>query len=64
MDLALSSAEFFAISLAEAKAISKEVGDVVSTWRDVAAAAGATQAEIRRMASAFEHNDLARALAL
>ena len=64
LDLALSSAEFFAISLTEAKAIAKEVGSVVSAWRDVAAAAGATQAEIRRMASAFEHNDLARALAL
>ena len=64
LDLALSSAEFFAISLTEAKAIAKEVGSVVSAWRDVAAAAGATQAEIRRMASAFEHDDLARALAL
>ncbi|MGH8277904.1 MAG: hypothetical protein ACRETH_14540 [Steroidobacteraceae bacterium] len=35
-----------------------------SAWREVAAAAGASQGEIRRMASAFEHSDLSRALAL
>jgi serine/threonine-protein kinase HipA len=64
LDLALGSAEFFGISLKEAKAISTRVAGVVSTWRDIAAAAGAPQAEIRRMASAFEHNDLARALVL
>jgi serine/threonine-protein kinase HipA len=64
LNLALASAEFFGINLPEAKVMSKEVGGVVSTWRDVATAAGATQAELRRMTSAFEHNDLARALAL
>jgi serine/threonine-protein kinase HipA len=64
LDLVLESAEFFGISPTEAKAISKEVGGVVSTWRDVATSAGAPLAEIRRMASAFEHNDLDRALAL
>jgi serine/threonine-protein kinase HipA len=64
LELALASAEYFGISLAEAKAISKEVGSVVSTWRDVAKTVGASQAEIRRMTSAFEHNDLARAMKL
>jgi len=54
----------FGMSLTEAKAISKEVAGVVSTWRDVASAAGASQGEIRRMASAFEHQDLERALVL
>jgi serine/threonine-protein kinase HipA len=33
----------------------------VATWREVALASGAHPAEIKRMASAFEHNDLARA---
>jgi serine/threonine-protein kinase HipA len=37
---------------------------VTSTWRDIAKAAGARSAEINRMASAFEHGDLKRALAL
>jgi serine/threonine-protein kinase HipA len=64
LDLALASAEFFGISLKEAQAIAKDVGTVVSRWRDVATAAGAQQAEIRRMTSAFDHNDLARAVAL
>jgi serine/threonine-protein kinase HipA len=64
LDLVLSSAEFFGLGLKEAKAIVREVADVTSKWRDVASAAGAPQAEIRRMASAFEHKDLTRALAL
>jgi len=64
LDLALTSAELFGISLEEAKGISRQVGAVVSTWRAVAATAGARPSEMRRMASAFEHNDLTRARAL
>jgi len=62
IDLALSSAEYFSLSPKDAKAIVKEVAVVTSVWRKVAAASGATQSEINRLASAFEHNDLARAL--
>ena len=40
------------------------LGEVTRVWRDVAAAAGARPAEIRRMESAFEHDDLVKALAL
>jgi serine/threonine-protein kinase HipA len=37
---------------------------VTATWRETAKAVGARSAEITRMASAFEHDDLTRALAL
>jgi serine/threonine-protein kinase HipA len=37
---------------------------VTATWRDIAKTVGARSAEITRMASAFEHEDLKRALAL
>jgi len=64
LDLVLSTGEFFGLGLKEAKAIAKDVSTVTSTWRQVAATAGAPQNEIRRLSSAFEHNDLTRALAL
>ncbi len=64
LDLVFSSAEYFGLGLKEAKVITKEVAEVTSTWRDVATVAGAPASEIRRMASAFEHADLPRALAL
>jgi serine/threonine-protein kinase HipA len=63
MDLVLSTAEFFGLGLQEAKSIAKEVATVTSTWRKAAAGAGASQSEIRRMSSAFEHNDVSRAIA-
>ncbi len=65
--LVLSVAGLFSLSDAEARDIVREVAQVAQVtrgWRDVAAAAGARPAEIRRMESAFEHDDLVRALAL
>jgi serine/threonine-protein kinase HipA len=64
LDLVLSTAEFFRLGLRDAKAIAKDVAKAGAGWRDAATAAGASPAEIRRMASAFEHNDMTRALAL
>jgi serine/threonine-protein kinase HipA len=64
IDLVLSSAEYFGLSLPPAKAIIKEVGTATSKWREVANNAGAKTAEIRRMQSAFEHKDLSKALSL
>ena len=64
LNLVISVAEFFGIATDEAKTIAKEVATATVTWREVATAFGATRGEIRRMASAFEHDDLARALAL
>jgi len=40
------------------------VATVTATWREAAKSVGARTAEINRMASAFEHDDLKRALAL
>lgn len=37
----------------------REVGDAVVAWRDVAAQHNLTANQIDRMASAFEHDDLA-----
>jgi serine/threonine-protein kinase HipA len=62
IELVISTAEFFGLGFEEAKTIAKGVATVTSAWREVAAAAGAPNPEIHRMASAFEHNDLKRAL--
>lgn len=63
IDLLESAAEYFALSMPKARAIIKEVAVVTTTWRDIAKEVGARGAEINRMASAFEHDDLHRALA-
>lgn len=62
VDLLEAGAEFFGLTLPQARAIIKEVATVTATWRDAAKAAGARAAEITRMASAFEHEDLKRGL--
>ena len=64
LDLVLSVAEYFGLARDGAKAIIKAVAAATATWREVAAANKARPAEIRRMASAFEHDDLMKALAL
>lgn len=61
LDLVESVAEQFGITPAEGRTIIAEVGRAVADWRDVSARAGAGPKEIRRMESAFEHDDLARA---
>ncbi len=64
LDLLEAASEYFALTLSQARAIIKQVATVTATWRDTAKAVGARSAEINRMASAFEHDDLKRALAL
>jgi serine/threonine-protein kinase HipA len=64
IDLVEAAAEYFGLGLTPARAIIKEVAVATATWRDVATVVGAKAGEIVRMASAFEHDDLARALAL
>jgi len=64
IDLLEAAAEYFGLGLAGARAIIKDVAVVTATWRETAKEAGARPAEITRMASAFEHDDLKRALAL
>lgn len=64
LDLLESAAEYFSLSLAQARAIIKEVALVTSRWRNIAKQVGARSAEIQRMASAFEHDELKRAIVL
>ena len=64
VDLLEASADYFALSLAEARLILKQVAMATSSWRAVALEVGAVTKEIHRMASAFEHQALHRALAL
>ena len=64
LDLLEAASGFFALTLAQARSIIKEVATVTATWRDTAEAVGARAAEIERMAGAFEHDDLNRGLAL
>ncbi|WP_454890553.1 HipA domain-containing protein [Sphingopyxis chilensis] len=64
IDLLEVASAFFALPLPQVRAIIKEVAVVTATWRDTAKTVGARSAEITRMASAFAHSDLTRALAL
>jgi serine/threonine-protein kinase HipA len=64
LGLVVSAAEFFGLGAPEAKSIIKEVATVTATWRKVAAGLDAGSGEIRRMESAFEHDDLKRAQGL
>ena len=64
LDLLEAASGFFALTLAQARAVIKEVATATATWRDAAKAAGVRAVDIDRMASAFEHDDLKRALSL
>ena len=64
IDLLEKASEYFALTLPQARVILKDVATVTATWRDVAKTVRARPAEITRMASAFEHDDLKQALAL
>ena len=64
VDLLEAASGFFGLTLPQARAIIKEVATATARWRGVAEAAGARSSEINRMASAFEHDDLRRAVAL
>jgi serine/threonine-protein kinase HipA len=64
LDVVEGAAEYFGLRVTDARRIIGETGRVVATWRDVAKQVGARPAEIKRMASAFEHDDLARAQAM
>ncbi|MGE3274379.1 MAG: hypothetical protein AB7O67_04665 [Vicinamibacterales bacterium] len=61
LDLALSVAGYFELDEARARAIAGEVGQAVALWRREAAGLGLPEAQIGRMASAFEHADLEQA---
>lgn len=60
--IAMGVAGYFEVDDKQAHAIAADVGKAVATWRDEAAKRGIRKAEIDRMASAFEHEDLKAAL--
>ena len=62
LELAMGVAGYFELAEGEARTIAAEVGQAVGGWRKEAAHLGLTLAEIDRMASAFEHEDLKSAL--
>jgi len=64
VDLLESAADFFGLQIALARKIIRGVAEVTKTWRTVARDVGSREGEIRRMESAFEHDDLEKALKL
>jgi serine/threonine-protein kinase HipA len=63
IDLAFAAGGYFGLKDKRAREIAVEIAAVVATWRETAARAGLIRPEIDRMASAFEHEDLRKALA-
>jgi len=61
--MAVEVAGYFELDDGKARDIAKQVGKAVSKWRDEAARHGMNKAEMDRMSSAFDHNDLKAALA-
>jgi len=64
VELLRSVAEEFSLAHGQATAIIREVAETTRHWREIARHYGAGEPEIRRMASAFEHELLEQALAL
>ena len=61
LELAMEVAEYFEVDAAQARTIAAEVGNATGHWRSEAEGLGISKAEIERMASAFDHSDLAAA---
>lgn len=64
LELALSVSGKFGLPILEAKKIAKEIGVVTAKWREEAKKNNIKTQEIERMASAFDHADLNKALSL
>ena len=62
IDLALKTAEYYGLKMMDAKRIAVEVAQAVSNWRSEAARLNISTREIERMASAFAHKDIEKAL--
>ncbi len=63
LETALKVASSFGLKQSDALTIAHEVGVAVSKWREIAKSSGLKAADFDFMASAFEHEDLRRALA-
>lgn len=64
LELLQEAAEFFGLLRKESQSVIREVAAVTHKWRKLATEVGARRSEIDRMASAFEHEDLQKALKL
>lgn len=64
LELALDVVEYFNIEYTDAKAVISRIARVVSKWKSYAKAMNIPRAEISRMESAFQHNDMRFALTL
>jgi len=64
LSLALEVAGHFGLSRKQARQIAAEAGAAVSRWRGEALRLGIAAKAIERMESAFEHEDLAQAVAM
>lgn len=62
VELLQDAAEYFGLGLKPARAIIRDVAEATRNWQSVAEEVGVRRAEIARMASAFEHEDLRAAL--
>jgi serine/threonine-protein kinase HipA len=62
LDVAVSVAHYFDLDNSQVKKIFKEVGSATALWCEEAAKLKIKKTEIDRMASAFEHEDLQKAL--
>jgi serine/threonine-protein kinase HipA len=62
LELAMDVAGYFELRPDEARAIARDVGQVVRQWRQIASRQGLSKAMQDRMSSAFEHTDLEAAL--
>jgi serine/threonine-protein kinase HipA len=62
VELALETASHYGLKPNHARTILREVGSAVSTWPKIASGLGLSKAEIERMSSAFEHEDLKAAI--
>ena len=62
VDLALDVADYFYLNRDQAKKILKEIGASTALWREEAAGLNLKKAEIDRMSTAFEHEDLRKAM--
>lgn len=62
LDIALNAAPYFELNNRQAKKIIKEVGAATATWRKEAIKLKIKKVEIDRMATAFEHEDLRKAI--
>ena len=64
IELVLSVAEYFRLTPTQARQAARGVANAVSRWRQEATSLGISAAETEVVASAFEHEELARAIKL